>query len=206
MRYRVLAALILSLALVAGVGTAALAAGRGSSLVDLHRTNWRRALIPAAVCGTKRAVRTRQRDAAVVVHSERWPQYARIMVAAGAGAVVYGDLYGGGHDSAALGVVCANLGGTAAGQLAFSVVVYRPGHHGPIPVGVLRPQVREKRQAHVPVFEARSITRETVKTTEGIYGPRDGDCCASGLARTVWRLAGHRLVPVSTHIVRPARR
>ncbi len=205
MRYCVLVALILALASVAGVGSAALAAGRGSSLVDLHRTNWRRALIPAAVCGTKTAVRTRQRDAAAVAHSDRWPQYAKIMVAARADAVVYGDLYDDGHDAATLGVVCANLDGTAAGQLAFRVVVYRPGFHGPVPVGVLSPQVREKPHSHVPVFEARSIMRGAVKTAEGIYGPHDSDCCASGLARTVWRLAGHRLVPASTRIVRPAR-
>jgi hypothetical protein len=205
MRYRVVAALILLMGSVAGVASAAPAADRGSSLVDLHRTNWRRALVPAAVCGAKMAVRTGQRDAAAVVHSDRWPQYARIMVAVGADAVVYGDLYGDGHDAAALGVVCANLGGTAAGQLAFRVVVFRPGPREPIPVGVLSPRVRERPHSHVPVFEVRAITRGTVKTSEAIYGPHDGDCCASGLARTVWRLVGSRLVPAFTRIVRPAK-
>jgi hypothetical protein len=167
--------------------------------------NWRQILIPAAACGTKTAVRTRQSDAAAIAHSDRWPRYARIVVAAGSDAVVYGDLYDDGRDAAALGIVCANLGGTAAGQLAFSVVVYRPGLHAPLPVAVLRPQVREEPNSHPPVFEARSIMRGTVRTTEGIYGPHDGDCCASGLARTVWRLVRDRLTPASTTIVRSAK-
>jgi len=52
------------------------------------------------------------------------------------------------------------------------------------------------------VLDVRSIGRGKVTTSEAIYGPHDADCCASGLARTVWRLAGSRLSPASTVIVR----
>ena len=189
---------------VAATSAFSVSAAAGLSRTDLHRVNWRRALVPASVCGTHRSVRMRNGYAVAV--SGRWPAYPRVFIGVGAGAVVYGDLNGDGHDEAALQVDCANLGGTAGGQLAFAVTVYRPGVTEPVVVGVLTPQLRGDPHYHVPLVEARTITRGRVTVSEWIYGPRDGDCCASGLARTVWHLHGRRLVAGTTAVLREPRR
>ncbi|MDP9225275.1 MAG: hypothetical protein M3P18_15815 [Actinomycetota bacterium] len=171
--------------------------------IDLHRVNWRRALVPSSVCGTPRSVR--MRNGYAVAASGRWPAYPRVFIGVGAGAVVYGDLNGDGHDEAALQVDCANLGGTAGGQLAFAVIVYRPGVTEPVAVGVLTPQMRGDPHYHVPLVEGRTITHDKVTVSEWIYGPHDGDCCASGLARTVWHLRGRGLLAEKTTVLREPR-
>jgi hypothetical protein len=191
---------------VAVAATYALSASGAARVtgIDLHRVNWRRALVPASVCGSHRSVR--MRNGYAVAASGRWPAYPRVFIGVGAGAVVYGDLNGDGHDEAALQADCANLGGTAGGQLAFAVIVYRPGVTESVAVGVLTPQLRGNPHYHVPLLEARTITRGKVTVSEWIYGARDGDCCASGLARTVWHLHGRRLVAGKTTVLREPRR
>lgn len=189
---------------IASAGEGAAGARGASSLIDLHRANWREVVVPAKVCGTGKPVQLR--DATALAHSTRWPKYARIMIAGSSRPDAYGDLNGDGHDEAGLQVDCANLGGTAGGQLAFAVVVYRPGRHVPVPAAVLTPQIRGDRQSHVPLIYAKAIALRKVVTMEAFYGPRDGDCCASGLARTVWELRGDRLAPAPTVVLRKPKR
>jgi hypothetical protein len=191
---------------IASAGERAAGAGHALSLIDLRRANWREVVVPGRVCGTGKPVQLREKDAAALAHSTRWPQYRRIIVAGSSRPDAYGDLNGDGHDEAALQVDCANLGGTAGGQLAFAVVVYRPGRHVPVPIAVLTPQIRGDRHFHVPLIYAKAIAQGRVVTMEAFYGPRDGDCCASGLARTVWHLRGDRPVPASTVVLRRPKR
>jgi hypothetical protein len=129
------------------------------------------------------------------LRSPRWPALSRVDAARGS--VVYGDLSGDGNDAAALQVVCANLAGTAAGQLAFAVVVYSPGLPAPRALGVLTPRLRST-GSHVPILMPMSIRRERVTVAELYYGSRDGDCCPAGRATTIWLFKAGRFRPIST--------
>jgi hypothetical protein len=172
-------------------------AARGAGPIDLHRVDWNRAVLPGSVCGADHPITLHTGSA--TVRSRRWPGVPRVSV--DRGRVVYGDLNGGGRDDAALQIVCANLGGTAAGQLAFAVVVYAPALPAPKVVGVLTPVIRTPGR-HVPILVPLSIADGTVTVGEDVYGPHDGDCCPSGRARTVWRLRAGVLRPVSTVVLK----
>jgi hypothetical protein len=58
------------------------------------------------------------------VRSARFPWWPAVVVNTAWNGVRYGDLDGDGRDEAVVDVVCSNAGGTAAGQLAFSSVVF----------------------------------------------------------------------------------
>ena len=180
---------------LAAAACVAVAAAHAAGRPDLHTVDWNRATLPGSVCGADRPIVLHTGSA--TVRSHRWPAFARVSV--DRGRVVYGDLNGDGRDEAALQVVCANLGGTAAGQLGFAVVVYTPGARAPRVVGVLTPTIRTPGR-HVPILVPTSITRDEVTVTEYVYGPRDGDCCPSGRARAVWRLKDGALRPASTRL------
>ena len=174
-----------------------LAAPAAAGPIDLHRVDWNRAVLPGSVCGVDRPIALHTGSA--TVRSPRWPSVPRVSV--DRGRVVYGDLSGAGRDDAALQVVCANLGGTAAGQLGFAIVVYAPGPRAPRVVGVLTP-VLPSTGHHVPILVPLAIARGTVTVSEYVYGPNDADCCPSGRARTVWRLEAGALRPGSTVVLK----
>ena len=171
----------------------AVTGARAAGPIDLHRFDWNRAVVPGSVCGAGRPVALRTGSA--TIRSRRWPGVPRVSV--DRGRVVYGDLSGDGRDDAALQIVCADLGGTAAGQLAFAVVVYAPSTRAPAAIGVLTPVLRTSGR-HVPILVPTSIGHDTVTVTEAVYGPHDADCCPTGRARTVWKLERGRLRPAST--------
>ena len=167
---------VMACAPVAGAGA------DGSGGIDLHGFDWNQAKLPGWVCGADQPIKLHSGYADF--HSRRWPALSPIEAARGR--VVYGDLNGGGSDAAALQIVCVNRGGTAAGQLAFTVVVFTAGLRAPTEVGVLTPQLRSGRN-HVPILTPAKITHDRVVVTELYYGPRDPDCCPTGRATTVWR-------------------
>jgi hypothetical protein len=148
------------------------------------------------------------RNGSATIHSTRWPSYRRIRVdAAWSGApVVYGDVDGDGRPEAAVRVVCSNLGGTAAGQLAFSVVVFTSGPRSPRLIGVITPRQPRTADVHVPIVGPVRITHGRVMASEAWYGPRDGDCCPSGQARTSWRYVAGQLRPGATVVLRKPRK
>lgn len=161
--------------------------------IDLHRFDWNRALLPGSVCGVGHPIRLRSGYA--TSYSRRWPALSPIEAARGR--VVYGNLLGGADEAAALQIVCVNRGGTAAGQLAFAVVVYSAGQRAPTALGVLTPRLRSSRN-HVPILTPAAITRDRVVLTELYYGRHDADCCPTGRATTVWRFRAGTFSPAST--------
>ena len=161
--------------------------------VDVHRFDWNRALLPGSVCGVGHPLRLHSGYA--TAYSRRWPALSPIEAARGS--VVYGDLLGGGADVAALQVVCVNLGGRAASQLAFAVVVYSAGQRAPTVLGVLTPRLRSSGK-HVPILAPAAITRDRVLLTELYYGADDADCCPTGKATTLWRFTAGTFHPAST--------
>lgn len=178
---------VLACALVTGVD--------GADGIDLHRFDWNRGLLPGSVCGAQHSIRLHSGYA--TFDSRRWPALSPIEAARGS--VVYGDLNGGGDDAAALQVVCVNRGGTAAGQLAFAVVVYAAGLRTPTELGVLTPRLRSGRN-HVTILTPAKITRDRVVVTELYYGPHDADCCPTGRATTVWSFKAGTFRPTSTFV------
>jgi hypothetical protein len=163
--------------------------------VDLRTFDWNRAVMPGSVCGVDHSIALHTGSA--TVRSDRWPTITRVSV--DRGTVVFGDLSA--HDAAAaLQVVCANLGGTAAGQLAFAVVVYTAQARAPLPIGVLTPEVRSV--GHVPILLPTRIGDDEVTVAEYSYGPNDPDCCPTGRATTIWRLERGAFRAVSTHVVK----
>ena len=57
---------------------------------------------------------------------------------------MFGDLDGDGRDEAALSVVCANGGGTAGGQLAFSAVIFKAVGRSFRVIGIVTPPQRRR--------------------------------------------------------------
>jgi hypothetical protein len=186
---------------LAVAGTAVTTATGSSALIDLHHVNWKAAMLPGRVCGVPHAIHLRGGKA--FVRSPRWPNLPRIEVAGGWNPVVYGDLDGDGLDEAALGVFCSNGGGTAAGVLAYAQVVYRAGTSSALAVGVLRPHWQPKRA--LPTLLTVVLRRGRVIGREAFYGPRDGTCCPSGRARTVWAYRHGTLRFASSRVTRRAR-
>jgi hypothetical protein len=182
------------LAVFASTSVVGAEAARG---VDLHRFDWNTAPLPGSICGVGHPIKLQSGYA--TAYSRRWPALSPIEEARGS--VVYGDLLGAGGDAAALQVVCVGLGGRAAGQLAFAVVVYAAGQQVPRVVGVLTPRLRSSRK-HVPILVPAAITNGKVVLTELYYGPHDADCCPTGKATTVWRFKAGTFRPASTVVQR----
>jgi hypothetical protein len=69
-------------------------------------------------------------------------------------------------------------------------------------VGILTSREPLEPGAHVPLSHVVAIARGRVVVSEAWYGPQDGDCCASGRARTIWTYAAGKLRPTQTTILR----
>ncbi|HEX6681102.1 MAG TPA: hypothetical protein VF063_10685 [Gaiellaceae bacterium] len=173
---------------------------------DLHRIDWRKVVLPGGACGSAHPIRPRayRYGPAALIHTDVDLRWWNPVVVYSWGEPVFGDLEGDGHDEAAIGVDCANAGGTGAGQLRFSWVVFRAVGRSLRVVGILPTrQPLDPETPHVPLNTVKRIEPGKVVVSEGWYGPFDGDCCASGVASTLWTYARGRLRPARTTIVRP---
>jgi hypothetical protein len=186
----------LSIGCPLGLAFVLTAAAHAGNRVGLRTFDWNRAVLPGSVCGADHPIELHTGSA--TIRSDRWPTIAQVSV--DRGRVVYGDVNGNGRDAAALQVVCANLGGTAGGQLSFAVVVYSPDGRAPVAIGVLTPVIRSV--GHVPILLPTSIEHDEVTVTEYSYGPNDPDCCPTGRAITVWKLEHGTFRPASTHVIK----
>jgi hypothetical protein len=188
---------------VVALGLAAPAIAHAGSPRGIRSVRWNEVAVPGSICGASGAIRLHHGYA--VVRTSRWPRYLpdhRVAVYREEH-VAYGDLDGDGVDEAALGIVCANTGGTAAGQLAFAQVIFRFRRESLHVIGIVTPRVHTARDRHVPLVTV-DIVPERVVATEYFYGQRDGDCCASGRAKTVWLYRDGLLRPRGTDVTRRA--
>jgi hypothetical protein len=174
---------------------------------QVRAVDWRRVAVPGAACGARNAIHTRPNTwGDAFVRSAVFPWWPAVAVATGSNGVRYGDLDGDRRQEAALTVVCSNAGGTAAGQLAFSSVIF--GARGRLlkSIGIITPrQPLDPAASHVPLLWA-EIRRGRVIAHEAWYGPHDGSCCASGRVRTIWAYSNGALRPTRTIIEREPRR
>jgi len=174
--------------------------------VDLRSVDWSDLTVPGSVCHLPAPVALRDGQATVAAPASLHAGTPDVVIGA-ALPPTFGDLLGTGIDnSAALLVSCANTGGTADGQLAFTWLVYEATPSGPRMIGALTPQEPSDILAgHVAYFDSLSggvtIAPGAISVDELWYGPSDPTCCPSGRATTTWRYVGGTFHP-STVITR----
>jgi hypothetical protein len=152
------------------------------ALIDLHHVRWSTAALPGPVCGLSHPIR---------LHGGKARVSPRLEVNAAWHPVAFGDLDGDGLDEAAVAVACSNGGGTADSVRAYAQVVFRPGTHSALAIGVLTPRWQPKHE--LPTLLSVVLRRDRVIGLEAFYGPSDGTCCPTGRARTVWAYRHRRL-------------
>ena len=116
------------------------------------------------------------------------------------GPVVYGDLGGGGHEDAALPIVCTSGSGTADGNLHFSWVIFSADNDRISAVGVVAPRVQrpDLLATHLVI----AIKPQEIIAHEQFFGPWDPTPGPSGCATTVWTYSHRQLRPGTPVITR----
>lgn len=113
-----------------------------------------------------------------------------------AGQPVFGDLYGPGHDVAALNVWCTGAHGSAASQLENTWVLFTDagGNLKPLVTLTTQQPTQARKGVHVPYFDTSAggivIAPGKVTVKELWYTPKDETCCPSEHVTTVWRAHG----------------
>jgi hypothetical protein len=167
---------------------------------DLHSVDWRNTSVPASVCGGRGSIQLHNGSA--VISSSRFvdswqgptPSVVPSQVQISAtGTPTYGDIDGDGHAEAVVPVWCDNGGGTADGQLAEALVVFRSTPSGPAVLAIVT--TTQTGTGHVSSFDSSQIGPRTLTAIEAFYGPNDPTCCPTGRAETVWTYNGTTLVP-----------
>jgi hypothetical protein len=167
---------------------------------DLHLLDWSQVPLPGAVCGSSRPIWREGGYVGALIRPDvdlLW--WNRVVVSVATREPVFG-----GRNEAALTVVCANDGGTADAQLAFSVVVFQAKGHTLRVLGILRPNAPlNPYLGHVPLVGDPKFRGDAISVTETWYGAQDGTCCGSGRATTVWTYRRGSFHPRTTIIRRP---
>jgi hypothetical protein len=167
----------------------------------LRRVDWPNAIVPASICGGTGSVALH--DESALVSSSRWPDAWQGPTPSVLPSQVqvyfyppvrYGDVDGDGYEEAVVPIWCHNGGGTAGGQLGQGLAVFRGGQTDLVVLGTIT--TTQQSDGHSPYFgnSKTRIARGRIVVTELWYGPRDGTCCPSGRARTVWTYDGATLV------------
>lgn len=158
------------------------AAQLGSAPQDLRDVDWTRVTIPGQFCDIPGVVKLSEEEGGATsntwgkVHVGRLPE------------VVYGNVAGNASDEAAITVECDNGGGTAAGNLAFAVIVMS-GREGRLTaLGTLSTQYNPTGVEHPTLIAASALVPGKVTVEESWFRPSDANCCPSGKAETIWTL------------------
>jgi hypothetical protein len=130
------------------------------------------------------------------------PRYVRLTDVATT--VRYGSFGTGGRvPVAAVQLVCDNNGGTAAGQLLFSIAVYTVRDEELRLLALITPR-QQLPDNHVTVIEVGQLSPSGLSVDEAWYGPEDATCCPTGRATSRWEYADGGLRPAGTRITRRA--
>jgi hypothetical protein len=167
---------------------------------DLRQLDWSKVQLPGAACGSSRPIRIDKSGYGLgtTIHPDVDLLWWNPVVVSEETPVL------GGHNEAALTVVCSNDGGTADGQLAFSVVVFQAQGHVLRVLGILRPHAAlNPYLGHVPLVGFPKFHGNAISVAETWYGSSDGTCCGSGRASTLWTYREGRFHPRTTIIQRP---
>ena len=168
---------------------------------DVHAVDWANATIPGEVCEQAQPITFTNSEAQNLTPypGQSWPMDAF----AYSDQVTYGDVTRDGQDEALLTIECTNDDATAAGRLVWAIVVF-DGSSGRIrPIGTITGQ--QQREGVLPTnVGVAQIDDDGVRVQEAFYGPEDGTCCPSGIARTLWTWDGSALRPESSEVIVPA--
>ncbi|MCW2673839.1 MAG: hypothetical protein JWP14_2428 [Frankiales bacterium] len=168
--------------------------------------------LPGAVCLQSQQL-LQVRDGRVRIRDRRgYPdhpgQVSYFNLTASMNGIVYGDLEGAGVSDAAVPLACDNNGGTADGQLLFSIAIFSGKGGDRHLIGLVTPRVQPKAN-HVTIIgtfdDAVVITPHRLFVQEVFYGTHDPTCCPSGRATTTWTFQLGRLKPAASRVTRPAR-
>jgi hypothetical protein len=160
-----------------------------ATVVDVHRVDWPNVTIPGRLCAVAGSIKLR--DGSATASSKRWGQVHVSMQGTDA---VYGDLDGDRKDEAAVVIWCDNGGGTAAGQLAQGLVVFRNRNGQLHTIATVTPR-QQPVDVHTSFVASLRFARGQVVAHERWYRNTDPTCCPSGTATTVWKYTGGHLVP-----------
>jgi hypothetical protein len=173
---------------------------------NLHDIDWRKVLLPGGACGSSRPIRFHRSSSGywgAAIHPDVDLVWWNPVAVFPPSDVSVGRLANG-HQDAAVVVGCANDGGTADGQLAFSVVVFEAVGRTLRVAGILRPHAPlNPYLGHVPLVSVKRMSRGQVVVGETWYGAYDGTCCGSGRATTVWTYRGGHFHPHTSFVHKP---
>jgi len=120
-------------------------------------------------------------------------------------AIKYGRFGGQGQvPVAAVPFTCDNNGGTASGQLLFSIALYTRANGGLHLLGLITPR-QERNDNHVTLLEIGSFSTSGLTVQEAWYGPSDATCCPTGQAISTWQYDAGKLCYVATRITKQAK-
>jgi hypothetical protein len=183
----------------------AFGAGAFAASAGIRSVNWKSVRVPGAVCGNPRPIQLHSGKAKIPTPPGVSAGTPEVWIFASA--PHYGDLFGPGHDIAALNVWCDNTGGTADGQVQNSWVIYSMSAGRLRTIGTLTPQQPSTKDTHIPYFDGRpggfKIKLKTITAKEIWYGSEDGTCCPSGRATTIWTYAHGAFTPKTTSLHNP---
>ena len=164
---------------------------------NLRKVNWRKVLLPGGVCGSSHPIR------GAAIHPDVDLVWWNPVGVSPLEDISFGRLANG-HQDAAFVVSCANNGGTADGQLAFSVVVFEAVGRTLRVAGILRPHAPlNPYLGHVPLVSVGQVAGPKVVVKETWYGSYDGTCCGSGRATTVWTYRSGHFHPHTSFVHKP---
>jgi hypothetical protein len=168
--------------------------------LDLETVDWDDVTAPGAACFASRPIKLHHGSALLHHRTQqaalrRRPYSLQVAARRGVPDVTYGHLQRRGVSNAAVPLLCSNESGTADGVLLDSLSVFSGANGRVHLLGLITPQVRPGKQEPDTLIGHPLFEHHRILVQEYFYGPKDGDCCPSGRATTVWVYRQGRLTP-----------
>ena len=187
-----------------GATTTTAAKQNGNRWLDLRTVDWDNVVVPGRSCLHAHGVRLHNGKALLPDNTHGNPiqpgsngvRYDRLGLA---NPVIYGDFEGDGHDDAAVPLLCSNNGGTADGDILWSVAVYTGKTGKPTVLGLITPR-QQLKNVLPTLLSTPAIRPGAITVHESWYGPNDMTCCPQGSATARWSLSAGRIVPIATKV------
>lgn len=177
---------------------------------DLRTADLKDVDVPGVVCDLPGPVHLR--DGAAHLEDPRgWPDHSvrgKKFINITEWKTRYGSFEGPATSDAVVSLICDNNGGTADGQIKFTLAVYSGRSGSPRLLGLITPQVQPQHE-HTTLLSVEpaflKLGRHKIAVKEAFYGPHDGTCCPTGRALTTWTYDGQQLTPAPPRVLRHPR-
>jgi hypothetical protein len=176
--------------------------------VDLESVDWNDVAAPGAACFSAKPIHLHHGYAFLHHRTSREallhrPYSLQIETKTGTPDVTYGDVQQPGVIGAVVRMFCSDQSGVAEGILLYSLPVYSGATGYVRLLGLITPQVKPAKDEPVTLLGRPRFQRRKLIVREDFYGPKDGVCCPSGRATTVWVYRHGRLTPRKPTITTP---